>query len=776
MAYIPKEDEEQASGMNVLGPQSNQQSNSEAQNQGSSGPSAESSTIGQGAGSQAPTGPNTQSNTAKKAKSGMFTNIRKYINQNRGGGQRMSQAINKNVSNEANNIRQAIGKQETDFMSRVNQNRQRMQDARGFGEETVNTAQQQQNQEYMQQQQQDLQGRVDAFAPNVVDQSQNINQYQTDIANQQQAINDLQSRYGQYTFGDQFYTDLGDVQNIAETNRWAQKQRYEPAYLTQQQLQTGIQQNDPTVINYALQDIDKERQQVIDQMDAITQANQGIMGNTISGLPDNESLNEYVRLQDLLGRYDQYKSDLTARQDLNQQIGSDQQRLENLQNELSQSQELQRLYNNKQQIQDELTSLEEKIQNAPEALTEQDIQRFNNLRTGAERFDEAILNLSEQSRRSQDLTDLAKGSRTSEGRRELLRQTYGRQGQYTAGQSALDNLIFAGDTEARRGLIQGLNQQAQEVSNQLKDAERQGLITRDEMVRANAQLQKDLQTQLDTAQAGLQSDLEQRLQSGEGIYSKELMDRLASGQGLTEQDMAILGLTGQERFNVDPQSLRLQYDPTQYSIQDVANLTDVSRAQALARLSGKQQQDMFLNEDEIRRRNLRGEGDQFTTSFGELSEPERNSLMEFKGKLMDNLQFGNLEQARDDVRSDIASMHNGNELEPVASHIQQMVETGSGRMDDILNPTDRVDPVTGEYKTANQVREEALGEVQHLNYWAWAGRGRHGVATPTGVLYNAIKDAYNKTRMINDAYSGKGQLQQENVTNFSTDPRYYKAK
>ena len=137
MAYIPKEDEEQASGMNVLGPQTNQQSNSEAQNQGSSGPSAESSTIGQDAGSQTPTGPNTQSNNAKKAKSGMFTNIRKYINQNRGGGQRMSQAINKNVSNEASNIRQAIGKQQGDFMSRVNQNRQRMQDARGFGEQIL---------------------------------------------------------------------------------------------------------------------------------------------------------------------------------------------------------------------------------------------------------------------------------------------------------------------------------------------------------------------------------------------------------------------------------------------------------------------------------------------------------------------------------------------------------------------------------------------------------------------------------------------------------------
>jgi len=74
------------------------------------------------------------------------------------------------------------------------------------------------------------------------------------------------------------------------------------------------------------------------------------------------------------------------------------------------------------------------------------------------------LNLSQQQLRSDALSQLAKSAETEQGRRDLLGQTFKKQGAYTRGMSGLDQLITSGDKTAREALIGGVR----DTSGQLK--------------------------------------------------------------------------------------------------------------------------------------------------------------------------------------------------------------------------------------------------------------------------------------------------------------------
>jgi len=692
--------------------------------------------------SQAPKG------APKKASSGMFTNIRKYIDRNKPGAQRMSGKLQSNVSQQNQNIQQAVQKQQSDFMSRVNQNRQRMQEAQQFGQQTLQSAQTQESMPQLQQQQQGLQQRVDQFG-NVADQTQNITQTQGQIAQQQgvydqaqQAYNQAQQAFQQSAQG--LIPVLNQIQSGTNTNynRFGNITSQTPTYYSQDQLQSMAMAGDQQVLDSVNQAMMAEQQRVQELQ---------MMQN------DPQAALELQEAQNRLNTFQQYRDNLAAQTSAQQAQASELQRLQGFQETLGRTQEEQRLFQNKQQLQGELAEIQSRIENAPQSLTEDDITRFNQLRTGIERFDDAILNLAEQRRGVEDLMGQARSLETSQGRRDLMRQEFGRQGGYTSGQAALDNLILTGDREAMRSLVENSRLQAQQAQDTLQAAFEQGRITQDEMARGTRQIQRDLQTGVEQAQSALQQGLENRARTGEGTFIRELQDKVASGQGLSAEDMAILGITGEQRFSQDPAQLlrNMQIDPEQFSVRDVANLTDVARADALARLSGEAAgENRFATEqlgidDQARQaieaRNLAAPEEEFARTREELAPQDRAMVDQFVQNL-GNAAYQSVDQARGDIRNTIANYHNGNEIANVAPMIQGLVENGQTGWEFGTIDLNKI--------LAGDIDEAA--KLTHTNYWAWAGRGRHGVATPPQVMINAVRQAHAQTQALKSAY-GAGQ-------------------
>lgn len=781
MAYIPKDDENEQSGMNVLAPQqgqsgTNQTGSDTAPQTGSGG---QSSTIGSNSGMGAQKAPKAPKSGTK---SGMFTNLRKYINQNKPGAQNMANKLKGTASQENASIQQAITKQKNDFMSRVNSNRNRMNEAQQFGQNTIQSAQGQQSQEYLQQQQQDTQQRYDNIAPvnnqqvtdyqnylqNNQQAPQDFNQYtqnQLGIEQQQQAYNQAQeqARAAEQQYRDQV-NQFGQDQTYTNTGTYISRDTYQGPVQKNIQERTddyrkrllGTTTNNLSSDNWRQLNAADEQGGPIANLDYQANLIEQEKQRTLQAYPDQaEALS--AQFDERLKNIEDIKSGYAARQEALTGESSQLEKLTGLQDQYARAQEQQRLFENKQNLQTELNDIQSKIDNAPEQLTEDDITRFNQLRTGVERFDNAILNISAEDRRVQDALQRSEGLLTNQGRRDELRKEFGARGQYSSGQASLDNLILTSDQDATRNLIQETKANAEASKNMLQEAYNTGRISIDELRQGTDKLQKELNEGVASAQDTLKSDLEQRVQTGEGTYMKELADKIQSGSGLTEEDMSLLGITGKEQYNLDPATLLSQYDPTQYNIQDVANLTDVARAQALARLSGKDNQEMLLNEQEISNRNLRAEGDTSTRTFDELNAADRESLVNFKDKLNSEEGYANVDEARSELRNNLSKNYGNASV--IAPNIQQLVESGSigtnkgtFSLDQILDG----DPA-------------AFRALNDLVYWQQVGRnGRHGANTDDNTLRRMILSAVSGQQAIKDKYSGNTAptLAQEGVSDF----------
>lgn len=143
MAFIPQEDEDsQESGMNVLAtagqPQTQQlQQNNQQDQQITSGAPT---TIGAG---QTPLGSQTapaSSGTRKQKGSGMFTDVRKYIQANKPAAQNISGAITGKAGQQAQQIRSQIENQQKKFQQSLAQNQANLQQSRQFAQEAVQKA------------------------------------------------------------------------------------------------------------------------------------------------------------------------------------------------------------------------------------------------------------------------------------------------------------------------------------------------------------------------------------------------------------------------------------------------------------------------------------------------------------------------------------------------------------------------------------------------------------------------------------------------------------
>jgi hypothetical protein len=144
MAFIPQEDEDsQEEGMNVLGtstqaaPQT--QTTQPGQQDTQQVVSGQGQTI-EGAptvGSQTTPAP---SQGRKKKGSGLFTDLRKYVQANQPAAQRLGQAVQQGVSQKAKGIQQQIQNQQKQFQQRLDQNQANLQQSKQFAQQAVQSA------------------------------------------------------------------------------------------------------------------------------------------------------------------------------------------------------------------------------------------------------------------------------------------------------------------------------------------------------------------------------------------------------------------------------------------------------------------------------------------------------------------------------------------------------------------------------------------------------------------------------------------------------------
>lgn len=198
MAYIPKDDSQEQSGstMQVYG--SGQQQGESAQDMGST---STTNTSGMSTSGAAPQGGQSLGPMNKKtpgpkpeARSGMFTNIRKYVKANEPKAQQMGQEVSKDFNKQASEIGNKFQQQQTQFQQQVNQNRQRMQEAEQFGQQQIDqaagvSAQQPQAQ---QQKQPSRQDNIKRFQQLTADQA-GFGDIGYDVSGQQRKAQDLQN-------------------------------------------------------------------------------------------------------------------------------------------------------------------------------------------------------------------------------------------------------------------------------------------------------------------------------------------------------------------------------------------------------------------------------------------------------------------------------------------------------------------------------------------------------------------------------------------------------
>lgn len=520
----------------------------------------------------------------KPARSGMFTNVKKYIERNRPSTARMGQGLAQDAASRNKSIQDAITKQQTDFRSRVEASRKKIEEAGQFGSGVVDTA------------------------SNIISTPKVESQ-----------IKDVNRRISNFQ-----YTPENDPKNYLSA--------YDD-FLNSYQQPTG----------------DLNNQQLEDNLD---------FGRFVESQYGEDYRTDYNELRDI----------------------ADQRR----------------------NLQMELINLNNRLQNSPTtagelAEYEQDIERFNNLVSGAERYDNVLFNLNNQERATQDLKNRAQKLATLQGRREALRDVFGKRGNYTQGQSSLDNMLITNNQRLVDDVVRSAKLEAKKAQEFLQDAYNKGRISQDQLRRENNKLVQDLQDKVSNAQLELEEgselyrglvesldEIEARLENGtyteedlvkkaeiensmanyegnvglrgrartgEGTFLRSIKDKIDSGEALTEAELDYLGFekdllgegTGYYNTSVSDRvsdMLRnIQIDPDTFGIQDVATLDDVARAQFLARLGGTSQEeldDYLLNEyglgssdlETIEDKYTMAEGDEYLTSKGELSSNDIEAIKE----------------------------------------------------------------------------------------------------------------------------------------------------
>lgn len=113
-------------------------------------------------------------------------------------------------------------------------------------------------------------------------------------------------------------------------------------------------------------------------------------------------------------------------------------------------------------------------QEQPAAPQQDPSARFQELMQGPQgMIDVGNVSLAEQSQKAKALQQMAGQAGTEQGRRNLLQDTFSKQGEYTQGMGGLDQLITSGDDQARQQITQGVQDEANALSENISDMSQQ---------------------------------------------------------------------------------------------------------------------------------------------------------------------------------------------------------------------------------------------------------------------------------------------------------------
>lgn len=535
MAFIPQDEEDSNEvGMNVLAGQEQtiqqpvEQQNQQAEQQVSAGQSA-SIQGNQPLGSQV----EPSQGTRKSKGSGMYTDVRKYINANSGAGDRLGSAVSQNIQKSSISPAQKLAEQS----KRIQQNYAAQQQALGQAQQTSQQAGQQAqglvNTEDLQAQQQRLQSRLGALG--------NLQQggYQNQIASSQQAY-----------------------------------QAYQPQIEQAQAAQTQANQ----LIQQRQNELTQAQQQAeLTRQDLLNQANQGLIGGSeIQGRLDAVNVNAQEQ----------------ALQAAQQEQAAKQQALQNLlgqqtaaQNEIQNFQDLQNKYERSQDLLGQIANVEQQLSGQTE-LDPAQLEQVRSFLSGEQKFDVGNLNTLEAQRQAQNLSQQALDLQNKNDiRRKLLSETFGNK--YTRGMSGLDDIILA-----RTGQIGKLKEASQEAASNIKEnigsAQAQQLGLREDLINqvneAKAGSEEQLQAQLNS----IMGNLDERAQTGQSGRLGELYQALQSPEGLSQEQLAMLG-GEQKLYGLDIQdAFQKALEGQTLQAGDVATATDKAKIDALRKLLGQE--------------------------------------------------------------------------------------------------------------------------------------------------------------------------------------------
>lgn len=214
-------------------------------------------------------------------------------------------------------------------------------------------------------------------------------------------------------------------------------------------------------------------------------------------------------------------------------------------------------------------------------LSEDQVRAYQNALNQKQVGDQ--LNLSGAQQAMRDFSQSTQAAQSG-NKAQLLRQTFGKQGQYTGGQSALDELILGADKQASANIVDTAKQAVEQQQSAISQAQREALRSLGEVNTERQAGKEALTTQAEDAYTGLGQTIQDRLNE----LPTDLREQFQSGQ-LSQEAIDALGLTDNKLYGLDP----LQY-LKQASASSVATQDELARANALAQLRG-QEQDIILD-------------------------------------------------------------------------------------------------------------------------------------------------------------------------------------
>ena len=177
-------------------------------------------------------------------------------------------------------------------------------------------------------------------------------------------------------------------------------------------------------------------------------------------------------------------------------------------------------------------------------LKQEDIARFRNLATGQEAFNDVQqMNLAKQQVAARRLQQQAGAAGTEQGRRDLLKQAFGRGGrQYTRGQQGLDDIIVSGSAEARKQLVDQTRGAAEAAQSGIKQAQQQQLRDIAGLEQQGQQFRTGLEEQTTGAQQGIVTEADAALKAAKAAREEQLLKMEEAKKNLQTRREKLMGM------------------------------------------------------------------------------------------------------------------------------------------------------------------------------------------------------------------------------------------